>query len=221
LVNYSYFGNRLDWFKSFYFEKSTKMSKLLTNKSKKNNKNYSFIKKKLFCYKFLNFCLVKTVIIILSKILIVEFSIKSEFYIIQSVKFLTKKSHLLNLYIVSKKNIFSFTDSFYSKKLNKLFFVLFFFKQTFFLKNFIKGRVLSFFKKSFIIVINGFICLLPFNNCFRINFSSGKLNVFFISLFNEKGNKTLVLSQKSIYKKIHYTLLKMSSRILFKEKGQL
>jgi len=196
------------------------MLKLLPNNSKNSTKNYGLIKKNLYCYKILKSRLIKTKINVISKFLIIEFNIKSEFYIIQKIKPLIKNSHLLNLYLTDKKNIYNFIDNFFSKKLDKLFFVLFFFKQTFLLKNFVKGRVLNFFKNGFVIVQNGFLCFLPTSNCLHINFFLGKLNIFFISFFNEKENKTIVLSQKNIYKKLHFTLLKMASRILFKNKRQ-
>lgn len=190
------------------------MSNLSLNQ-KLYKKNISLIKENLYCYKSFKNHLLKTNIVSVSKFLMIEFNLKATFKIIQHQNLFFNSKKSINLFLIQKSQNCVLFDNFALKKLEKLFFVLIFLKQIFFLKRFIKGRVYHFFKNGFIVALNGLICFLPINNCSYINFGVGKLNIFFVAFFNESNIKTIILSQRNIYKKIHSTLFKMTSRLLF------
>lgn len=190
------------------------MSNLHLNK-KVYKKNISHVKKSLHCYKTFKNRLIRTNIISISKLLIIELNFKSSIKIIQHQSSFLNEKKILNLFITQKSQNYSSFSNFSLKKLEKLFFISSFFKQIFLLKNFVKGRIYHFFKNGFIVVLNGLVCFLPIKNCSYINFNVGKLNIFFISLFKKNNIKKILLSQRNIHKKVHSTLLKMASRLLF------
>ena len=190
------------------------MSNLLLNQ-KLFQKNISLVKENLYYYKSSKNHLLKTSIISISKFLIIELNLKSSFKIIQHQSSFSNSKKLINLFLIQKNQNCALFDNFVLKKLEKLFFVTTFLKQIFLLKRFVKGRIYHFFKNGFIVALNGLICFLPINNCSYINFKVGKLNIFFLAFFNEHNTKTIILSQRNIYKKIHSTLFKMTSRLLF------
>jgi hypothetical protein len=178
-------------------------------------KNLNQIKENLNCYRTSRNHLLRTNIISISKFIIIELYLKPSFKIIQSQTVVLCEKKLLNLLAVQKSQECFLFDNFSLKKFEKLFFVISFLKQIFLLNNFVKGRVYHFFKNGFIVILNGLVCFLPLNNCSYINFNLGKLNVFLISFFNELNIKTILLSQRNIHKKVHSTLLKLTSRLSF------
>ena len=182
-------------------------------------KNIDLLKKNLYCFKDVKSYFFKTNITLISKFLLIELNLKSAFKIIICQTFFLNKKKSLNLLLTkNEKNNFLFANS-SLKKIEKFFFVMFFLKQIFLLKTFVKGRVFHFFKNGFVVILNGLICFLPMTNCSYINFNIGKINIFFISFFSENNFKTIILSQKNIHKKINSNLLKMTSRLLFLEKN--
>lgn len=186
----------------------------LNIKKKLSVKNLSRIKKNIDSYKSLQFSLLKTEIIPISKFIMIELNLKASLKIINYQNNFIGERKLLNLFIVKKnKDCVSF-NNFSLKRLEKQFFVLSFLKQIFSLKYFIKGRIYHFFKNGFIVILNGLVCFLPTNNCSYLDFGIGKSNIFFVLFFSENNTNKIILSQRNIYKKIHHTLFRMASRLV-------
>jgi hypothetical protein len=183
---------------------------------KSNTKNINQIKETLSYYKAIKTHLLKTSLFSISKFLIIELNLKLSLKIIQYENTFVTSKKSLHLFVNQKSQNCSSFNNLSLEKIKKSFFVRSFFKQIFLLESFIKGRVYQFFKNGFIVILNGLVCFLPINNCSYINFNVGKLNIFLISILKRNNfKKTIILSQRNIHKKIHYTLLKMASRLIF------
>nr|NP_066465.1 orf207 [Rhodomonas salina]AAG17736.1 orf207 [Rhodomonas salina] len=189
------------------------MSNLFVKK-KLYTKNINHIKKNLCCYEIPQNYLLKTNVTSIHKWLVVELSLTSSLKIIQYETNFSNEKKLLNLLSIQKNKKSFFLNDSLKRKLERFFFVLYFFKQAFLLKNFIMGQIYRPFKNGFIVVISGLVCFLPKNNCSYINFDMTKNNIFFISSFNENNVKTVILSQRNMYKRINYTLFNMASRFV-------
>ncbi len=175
----------------------------------------NLIKKSFYFYKVSNNFLVKLNFFLTPKYLLINSHLQlfSKLIDYQNQSNFVYKMNIKHVFLSKKSNKYIFDNSM-SKKAERLFFVLCFLKQAFLSKTFIKGQIYRFFKKGFIVSLNGFVSFLSLNNCSFLNFIIGNLNIFFVSSFNENKTKTIMLSQRKIYRKIHKILLKMASRLV-------
>lgn len=178
-------------------------------------RNKDFVKRNILCYKFFDNRIVKTEIVdMLRKKIVVDLGLNSSFKVFEDycVNFERKKLvPNFSLNINSDNSIF--IDITFCDNIKKKFFVMFYLRQLFDLKKLFEGRTCKVSRNGLLVFLNGYVCLLPFKNCYYSNFEVGRLNIFFVSNFFETFEKGVFLSQRNIHKKLHYSLLKLSSKM--------